>query len=189
VSHVAMCYAVRDRLAAVLPGVQPRITDGAVEVHLDGQPEPNCGEWFVSVWQGEWRGDSGDWDLSERVGVMVTVSRRVGYVPNDRAAKVTWAKEFYAVLRKIVASVHKSLTVMNAATDLLGLAVPLSRGGFVEPLEFADGGRLEEKDEQWFWAAVARPDTKRRAAPAGMAQTLTFSGALRVQGPIGEDLT
>lgn len=189
-SHVALATAVRDRLRVVLGAAVPAVTSESVEIQPDGQPDPMCGEWYASVCQGDWRGDSGDWDLGERVGVEVTVTRRLGYAPADRWGPVTWAeagKGFYAVLRLIVANVHLSETVRIAANAELGLTSG-GAGGFVEALRFQSGGRPERKGPDWFGAEEA-VDGRRRVANAGLAQTLAFGDAYRLQGSRQEAFT
>lgn len=174
----------------MLTEVVPALTQESVEVHEGGEPDPNCGEWFAAVWQGEWRGDSRDWDLSERCGVNVTLTRRLGYAPEDRWGPVVWAdlqRGFYKALRKILVNVHLSEKVRIAANGELGIAAG-GAGGFVEALRFQSGGSPEKKGPDWFGAAEPL-DRIKRVANAGLAQTLVFGDALRVQGRATENLT
>lgn len=148
------------------------------DVMFDGQPAPGCGEWFYAVHAGEWRGDSGSGDhLSELIGINVTVTRRVGFAPQDRWGPEAWAKASTGLdekLRTIVATVHKSYAILNAANTLIGNT---PKWGFDEPLMFLSGGKPEPKGPDWFSAEEAQTG---KVANAGIAQTLTFGGARRV---------
>lgn len=172
-----MALAVRDKIRDTLTlGTDPAVC----EVMFDGQPAPVCGEWFYAVHAGDWRGDSADADLQELIGVNVTVTRRVAFAPNDRQGLDVWAKAkvgLDAVLRKIVVAIHHKYDVMNAANVLME-ADAAGSWGFDEPLLFLNGGMPAPKGPPWFAAEDAGTG---KFANAGMAQTLVFGRAKRVQ--------
>lgn len=183
-SQRTLALAVRDRIRAALG-----LTQDAVEVMLDGMPPPWCGEQFIAVHPGEWFGQSDDDDLDERVGISVTVTRRSPYAPQDEQGVEVWSRAqdgLDVTLRKVVAAVHKSYAVMNAANALLPTSTTAGVGpdGYVEPLLFLGGGRPEPKGPEWFSAEGY--DGPGRTANAGVAQTLTFGGARRVQTRAGQ---
>lgn len=179
-SQRCMCLAVLDRIRSVLSlpaGAGGQLTSN---VTFDAQPAPGCGEWFYAVYAGEWRGDSGDADLQEMIGVNVTVTRRVGFAPRDRQGPDVWAEAndgLDVTLRKIVAAVHRSYTVLNAANVYVE-ALNENSWGFEEPLSFVNGGKPEPKGVDWFCAEDAGSG---KFANAGVAQTLSFGRAKRVQ--------
>lgn len=188
-SHVALANAVRDTLRETLPEKIPDLVGDAVQVMVDGEPDPVAGQWFVAISQGEWRDESHDRDLSERLGLEVTVTRRLGYAPEDRWGPETWASTrdgLYLACRTVLATVHLSETVRIRANKELGLTYG-GAGGFVEALRFRSGGRPEKKGPDWFGAVEAR-DSRRKVANAGLACVLTFGDCLRVQGAVGQEL-
>ncbi len=154
------------------------------EVMFGGAPKPDCGEFFVAVHPGQWVSNASE-SLDEEYGVLVTVTRRVGFSPEDRMGTtggVTRAFDGLAVLvEKVRVQVHMSYVIMNAANVEAqhvdgnpSVSTPIN--GFVEPLRFRDGGRPEPKGGDWFAADPEGDDQ-----PVGLAQTLTFAGARRVQ--------
>ena len=170
--------AVRDQLLNVLS-----LTADSCETMFDGQPKPSCGELFVSVHPGSWTpSPSGDYDLDERFSVCVTVTMRLGAVPQDR-----WGPNLLdlintgleAVLRQIIGAIHKQESVRNAANTVYGLTPPLA--GFCEDIELVDGGRPDPKGPDWFSAEADPADMATVFAHSGVAQTLTFGKARRVQ--------
>lgn len=156
------------------------------EVMFDGQPPPACGEWFYAVHPGDWTGQSQDADLEEMIGVMVTVTRRLGYAPHDRYGPEVWAKAIDGLdvqLRKIVVAIHHSHVVRAAANTLMGSDTETEgQFGFTEPLRFLSGGRPEPKGPEWFSADATSGG---KYANAGVAQTLTFGLAKRCQDIVG----
>ena len=176
-----MCLAVLDKIRSALSlttGVAGQLTS---DVTFDGQPPPGCGEWFYAVYAGEWRGQSGDADLEEIVGVNVTVTRRSAFAPNDRQGSDVWAKAASGLevqLRKVILAIHHQYDVMNAANTI----ITASFTGFVEPLLFINGGKPEPKGLDWFSAEQVEAG---KFANAGIAQTLTFGKAKRLQDLVG----
>lgn len=151
------------------------------QVQFDGQPQPNCGEQFISVHGGSWTGISGDHDLDERFSVLVTVTRRLGEVPTDRTgiALLDLANTgLEATCREIVGAIHFQYAVMNAANSVY-IADPFAK--FEEPLLFVDGGHSDPKGPEWFNAENFVSATGQKWANAGVAQTLTFGQARRTQ--------
>lgn len=181
-SQRALLLAVRDRLR------QPTVDGGLAytaeqcEVMFDGKPKPNCGEFFVAVHAGSWTGRDCE-ALDESYGVQVTVTRRIAYAPYDRPTDpLTDASDALdKLLEAIRAKLHADpgpraaadpqqypvLTLANAY-----IANPANK--FVEPLRFRDGGTPAFKGADWFHAEGVGDE-------CGVAQTLTFGGARRVQ--------
>lgn len=173
-SQGILCTAVVTRLQSVLS-----LSSTSVEFMFDGQPPPMCGEEFFAVWPGAWRPNDIE-GLDEEFGVNVTLTRRARFAPKDRRATEIWTKlttGMDARLRQIIAAIHLdkgSDAILNAANTLLGGSV----NGFVEPLKFRDGGRPEIKGPDWF---SADNEGGGGLMNAGVAQTLMFGGARRIQ--------
>lgn len=176
-SQRAILLAVRDHLRAEL-----QLSDLQCQVMFDGQPPPACGEVFVSVHPGSWSGNRGDGDLDESLGVLVTATKRTTYAPADRVVSPLAGPEFEALdrlLERLRAKLHKDPPATGSSTHypVLALAnatIGATANGFIEPLVFRDGGRPEPKGAEWF---SAEPGT----GVCGLAQTLVFDGARRVQ--------
>lgn len=181
-SQSALLKAVRDHLQAVL-----ELDGNSCELGFDGQPTATAGEQYVSIWPGDWQGASEDADLTEVYGCMVTVTRRLGYCPEDSWGPEVWAKAnegLEAVCRRIITAIHgeaNNASILQKANDYL--AEPADGGnywGFSEKLVFRGGGRPEKKQPGWFSARDASRG-KGRSMNVGVAQTLSFFGAKRTQ--------
>jgi len=140
---------------------------------FDGQPPAIAGELFVSIHEGEWRCTSAE-ARDDTIGVYVTITRRVAFVPQDRGriplldaadAVDVWAD-------KIASKVHSNYVIMNAANTVLGGSV----NGFIEPLRFKGTmGPSQERGPEWFSSA------EESDAPVGVSRTLIFAEARRYQ--------
>ena len=78
-SQRAYRLAVRDKLQNLF-----NLDANSCETGFDGQPKPSCGELYIAVHSGPWSGTSADYDLTEIVGLLVTVTMRIAKVPQDR---------------------------------------------------------------------------------------------------------
>lgn len=169
-SQRALLLAVRDYLRSSV-----NLADDECEVMFDGQPMPMAGERFVSVWPGDWSARDIE-GLDEEYGINITVTRRVTYAPADRVVAPltgTDAQALDQLLEAIRAKLHldsQGDKVLNAANTIIGTG----SNGFVEPLRFRHGSRPEPKGPDWFSADG-------ESEVSGLAQTLTFGGARRLQ--------
>src|ERR1700722_15885650 len=112
-SQRILAEAVRDPLP--LPPGPGTVSDGLgfktteCEVMFDGQPPPACGEVFVAIHEGEWANSATyDEGREDFIGIEITVTRRTGFVPYDRAV-VALSDEARALEKQcelIVAKVH-----------------------------------------------------------------------------------
>jgi hypothetical protein len=175
-SQRALLLAVRDYLRQ-----QMQLTDAECDILYDGQPPPDCGERFIAVHAGEWRG--GDVEArDDTFGVNVTVTRRTSYAPADRVVSPLTGPDFLALdktLDQVASLLHKDPAAAGSGTayPVLALAnatIGSAANGFVEPLTFRDGGRPEPKGSDWFSAEPGQ-------GVCGISQTLSFSGARRIQ--------
>lgn len=179
-SQRCLAVAVRNKIRDAL-----ELNDSPLvcEVMFDGMPQPMAGEWFYAVHPGEWTGTSEDADLQEQIGIYVTVTRRLGGVPQDRWGPEVWAKALDGLdvnLRKIVRAIHRSYDVLNAANQLiLDSDNGVTQWGFVEPLSFLNGGNPTARMQEWF--SAEQLTTGGKFANAGVSQTLTFGKAKRCQ--------
>lgn len=177
-SHDALLLATRDQLRDT-PALGLDSTN--CEVTHDGSPFPSAGELFVAVHPGYWRdaGSNGQ-SLHEEFGVNVTVTLRLPRAPLDRWGPELLAKAgkgVMAVARKVVVVIHMDpldsylSSVIVRANQLIGAT---EENGFITPLQFMDGGSPPQiKPGAWFSA--------KGEAHAGLAQTVSFGKALRVQ--------
>lgn len=178
-SQAALLRAVRTRLQALF-----EVNQTGCDVMFDGQPPPVMGEQFIAIHPGNWTAKNGDYDLDEYYGVQVTITRRLGAAPQDRGGTELWLKAtegIEAVARKIIVGdgttlngLHRNGDVLREANTALGTTV----NTFFETLYFLDGGRPVLKLEDWFSAEEMGTG---KYANAGVAQTLTFGQARRLQ--------
>lgn len=184
-SQRALLLAVRDVLRAAAPNGLG-LPFSQCEVEPDGRPPASCGELYFAVHAGEWAASDVE-GLDESFGFQLTLTVRAGKVPEDEIGASllygpagTSAEEW---LRKALTFLHLDRggdLVLQRANAYVGA----SFNGFVEPPRFRSGGPPQLKGPDWFGAV---PAGKGRAAPAGVAQTLTFAGARRVQTIESED--
>jgi hypothetical protein len=175
-SQRALLLATRDQLRAS-PGL--KVPEDQIQVTYKGRPYPMAGPKFIGVWAGYWRDNgSNGLTLDELYGINVTVSVRMADVPSDRlgveAAKAN--DGLIALCEQIRALIHMDPEdtvvggVMWRANAILGIE---TANGFIQPLQFLDGGSADEKSGAW-WGAKGQP-------MAGLAQTVSFGSAERVQ--------
>ncbi len=166
-SQRALLLATRDHLRTKL-GLKPE----ACEITFQGMPLPMSGETFFGVWEGDWNCQSTE-SLEETYGVSVTISVRLPAVPQDRQGPEILAKAGWGLMElaeQVRAAIHSNYELMDAANALIKSS---TTNGFVEPLRFKNGGRNERKAGDWYAA--------RGEKQAGMARTLTFGDAKRIQ--------
>ena len=176
--------ATRDQLKLAI-GTYPNgglaLGQKECEVMFDGEPPPRCGKRFFSVHRGG-RENQARHSLDELYAVFVTITLRVNE-PFD-ALGTNLIEKAQQGMDDLVDSVrdivHMNYTLMAAANaTILAVAtagnVPLVYG-FSEPLMFQgdDAPRIVGPD--WFKAQVETTQ-----APIGIAQTLRFGQARRLQ--------
>lgn len=146
------------------------LDDKSCDEQPDGQPPPMAGEWYVAVTEGSWTNDATEC-LDESYGVEITITRRTTFSPSDRV-NVAVKRELRRKAAEIRAAIHGREEPRIAANTRLDANV---ENVFVEPLRFRSAGKIEPKGPDWFWAeGMTNP-------PTGVAITLIFGGARRVQ--------
>jgi hypothetical protein len=168
-SQYALCLAVKTVLQDAL-----QVDDSVCDIGYDGEPNPDSGEEFIRVWQGDWSGIDCE-GLAETMGCSITVTHRSNYAPKDRPGNPWQLLE--ARTRQVIAAIHldkNADAVLNAANAIIGA----DANGFTTPLRFSYGARIEVKGPEW-WNAVGSKNSQ--GADSGIAQTITFGGAERYQ--------
>lgn len=175
-SQRAILLAVRNDLRTYLATGSTQfpaaLSSDQIEITFDGRPLPIHAEQFVAIWPSSWTNQY-DEGIHEEFGVNITASIKGGKVPTDRwgPEMMTKAASGLDVLLELIrARVHSNYTIMAAAN----VFITASYNGFVRPLFFRDGGRPEKKAGSW-WGAKGKEQS------GGLAQTLRFAGAERVQ--------
>ncbi len=179
-STAALMLAVRDFLRG---RPELNLAKEQCEVTHKGRPFNASGDLFVGIWYGYWRdhGSNGQ-SLDTEHGVNVTVSVRATQIPQDKLGPEVIAKAnvgLVSLCERINALVHmdpQTLTqggvafqaVMFLANEMIGKGA----NGFVEPLQFLDGGRPEDAPANW-WGG--------KGGWGGLMQTLAYGKANRVQ--------
>lgn len=132
-------------------------TEAQCGVQPDGMPPPSAGQMYAAIHGGAW--DSADQEahrLDEYLGVAVTLSMRTAFTPRDRVGReaVRKAKKgLYARAEVIRAALHMSYTVIlaaNTAMDATYTDAGRAVDGFVEPLKFSGGGRVQRQGPDWW---------------------------------------
>lgn len=160
--------AVRDTLRSALP-----LTARECDVCPDGQPNPDCGQRFVSVHSGSVQ-NTQTHCLDERYGFTVTVTVRTAAGPYDRKRD----GGAWNLALRCRAALHMSYAAMALATAADATFVA------TEPPVFLSGKYLGAKGPDWFWAD-ARGDGR---DPTGIAVELSFGKVRRITY-IGEEAT
>lgn len=174
-SQLALQTAAAARLRSAL-----LLTEEQCGERFDGRPPAVAGELFIAVHPGEWRGVEIE-GIQESFGVEVTVTLRLGTVPDDRAGPELLNKArvgLNAWCERVRAALWFDYTTLDAANATITDAA----NGFIEPLRLRDGGRPTPRREDWF-SGAAHPYAKAGGQPAyaGLSQTMVFYGAVRIQ--------
>lgn len=181
-SQAALALATRDVLQQLLD-----MDSDSCEVGFPpGKPKPSCGETYVAVWPGAWKGISDDYDLREEFVINVTLTVRLGEPPLDRWGIAVWAAQnigFQSLLRRIVTAVHQNQLLRLAANVCIGQEYGTVPDILYKPLWFLDGGTAEPKGADWFGASVPAIDDPMviPQVECGVAQTLVFGKSERSQ--------
>ncbi len=147
-SMAALLLATRDRIRSVLG-----LDASHCEVtQASGRPPAVQGEYFISVHWGAWSFLPAE-GLAEKFSVAVTVTCRVGAVPQDRVGtdlEAVAGTGLDALCRKVLCACFLDKggdAVLNGANAYLGTGV----NGFVVPaVEFSVDGQPTERGPDWF---------------------------------------
>lgn len=181
-SQAAVCKAIRDTLITAFSFPAP--TEAYCTIKLDPSPDPNCGEFFITVHPGAWTIVQGDWDLHEEYVCGVTLTMRMGFSPQDRYGVAVWLDSADGAnpagleprLRTVITAIHHNQDVRNAANVYItggtsGKIVTVPQLLRVDPPSI--------KYHDWFDAP--QPETKMKTSALGVAQTVWFGKCQRCQ--------
>lgn len=171
----ALLEAVANKIAS-LDGVGKALVD----VRDDGRPPATAGEWFYSVHAGDMIGNATEC-IDVTFPVLVTISRRAGFTPNDRVGQEVIRKArtgMYARIWAVIEALHGQWDYMIPASDdtTANGIIGATEQGFCETLAFETASKPREVDGSWFAAEGA--------GAIGYESTLTFAKA-RIVKPIG----
>lgn len=191
-SQRALLLACQDILQAAPNQTPPALSGLGLPaaqcgVMFDEQPPPGCGELFVSIHPGDWSADDVE-GLKESYDLEITVTVRMAVIPRDRQSNVCvlaslGGKTLDAQLEAIRALLHLD-SVQDQWLNRANFYIGGSASGFVEPPRFRGCSRPKPCGPDWF---SADSDGKERLPPVGLAQTLKFAGAVRLQRIETED--
>lgn len=177
-SQRALLKAVRDLLRLPVGAGTPAnglgYANAVCEIMFDGQPPPSCGQLFVAVHEGDWTSNF-DEAREDDMGVEITVTRRVAYLPRDRGyvALLDATDALHVEMDRIIAKIHDNENVRTAAGTIIGNLA----SNFHRPLFFrGPAGKTIPQGPDWFSADPDGP-----SPPTGVARTLRFGGATRTQ--------
>lgn len=175
----ALFKAVETDLRTFL--ADPTTNPKYVSVGPDGRPWPNAGEWFYSIHDG---GEQGESDMAHRLGyyqtMLVTITKKLQAVPNDRAGRELLLAEGTGILDRANAlkdRLHGSWAVIGEANTLTGIVAGVGYG-WTEPLLFANRSPVEPRTPEWFWSV------DEQHGPVGVSTTLAFHRAYFLK-PVG----
>lgn len=140
---------------------------------IRGQPMPKAGQWFIGIdGDGFSNQDHRPQGLDETYGILVVVTFRMDYAPDDRKAnQLTLDEHLDDTVDRVRRYLHGDYTTLATANTTIGA----SANGFVEPLSFLSASRAIEKGPEWFWSEADQD------GPAGVAVEMRFGGARRIQ--------
>jgi hypothetical protein len=181
-SLAALLVAVRDELRGVLA-----MPDAVIGIEEDGQPPPGIGaSTYIAIHPVSWRPSNGRevvMGLDESYAIGVTITKRVGYIPQDRMVEEMYLKSlvgFEQLARRIMVAIHQSGTVMERANQFI-LANKLTdtqTDPFIEWLRWRSTQEVPTKrDGSWMWET--NPDKIDNLAFETI--TIVFSEARRIQ--------
>lgn len=157
-SAPALMQAVETALRAFLTDPDGK----ACGVQPDGQPPPNCGQWYYAIhWNGANQADRNPLSHDIAHTITVTITARMGYAPKDRrGARITMDAELIERAEAVAAPgvVHGNYEILNTANaDIPGIGV--STNGFIEPLCLLGYGPVQFRGGDWVSSTSENPDT------------------------------
>jgi len=179
-SHAALCFAVRDRIRAVL-GYSTRDCELAPQ---GGHAPAKCGLWFVGVWPGSCRnGDRNGIKRFYNVNVTLTalVKNPADQIAVKEISKVAGAPlgftERLEAIADVVGKDTYNLLVGRAANVYLSdqNMTGDELTGFRQGLWWTDTTEPRLVGPEWFWADPSGP------AIAGIVADIHFADALRIK--------
>ena len=188
-SAPALALAIRDTLLTKVRLNGDTIDKNTCDVCFGPEPKPGCGQLFLAVHLGRWIPESADYDLSEQYEVNVTISMKLGEVPQDMFGEEAWTKAatgLDAVARTVITALHQNQQVRLTAND----GQPYSIGtagsrpdGFYTTVQFTGAQAPVFRKASWFNMGEPLPADAddSQAAQCGVSQTLTFGKAQRAQ--------
>ncbi len=177
----ALAQAIRDSLRT-----QESLRNEYCETRLNGQPNPNSGQYFVSVFPMSFR--PGRSNVEQHVGEDFTVSigigitQRTGYVPEDRmfrdgAFLREKGRGCLWLLEHVNQTIRKERWNINQAAELL-LDVTDWPGKFVEPVYLrSNNAKVVTKGPAWFYAKEPKTEAEKvRCKDYGVYVELHYAG-------------
>lgn len=172
-SYPSLLYGIKKFFIEHLTYNNRKLDENSVDNMVDGRPPGNCGEMFISVHPGGFRGQSQEYiDALHQANVTVTI--RTAKTPFDRMGRFSVIDKELGLgnlVQKIVEYVHLNYIIVEYANDFIE---DKKVNRWIEPLRLnvVSPPRLVGGD--WFHA-----DTP--AQEEAVIQTISFGDARRIQ--------
>lgn len=148
-------------------------------VRMDGKCPGFSGEFFIAVHPGGITNQEINAGFDEYYSVLVTVTRRATFAPEDRTATEIFTKAdgLDDKCRLVMKAIHMNYSLMNSANTAINTRAGSTRNGFMQPLRYQSMSAPQEVYGEWFQAA----SDSRESMYAGLAVTITFGDCRRMQ--------
>jgi hypothetical protein len=172
----ALLFAVRDAIRGAGFGYDARTCD----ITYDGRPPTACGDFFLSVHQGNWRSDMMN-ALDEYFGFSLTLTMRVS-IPLNRLGDQRLVRQlarqygFDAKMTQLISFLHMNWGIVGDANNNLVALLPdvQTVDGFCEPAHFTGMDVPAAVGGEWFEAEPT-------AANVGIKAEARFEDCRRLQ--------
>jgi len=170
-AYASLLYATKEFLIDNLVFDKKKLNENMCDVTVDGRPPTNCGEIFVAIHPGGFRGNNPE-ILDAIHSMYITVTFRCAKTPFDRVGMKVIVDQTLGMgdfVQTIVQYVGMNYQILNMANSRID--PQLNR--WVEPLRFSSASPPRFVGGEWFHANNAQEEA--------LTQTITFGEARRTQ--------
>lgn len=172
-SYASLLFATKQFLIDTLTYDNKHFDETMCDVTVDGRPPSNCGEVFVAVHAGGFRGNNPE-ILDAFHSLNITLTFRCADTPFDRLGMNVIVQQSLGMgelCQKIVEIVGFNYEILRIAND----RIPTDVNRWVEPLRFSSATPPRLVGGEWFHAND--PNAREEA----LVQSISFGEARRVQ--------
>lgn len=176
-----LLVAVRDQLRLALRTIDDNgLLDAQIDVRGDGRPPASVGQEYIAIYPTEWApGPSNNQEhigLDEVYGFAITLTRRAGYVPDDRiTTEIVMTKAHTGTANDETKDMHERMREILTHTVPYRYAIRQTEGETLEPFRWLGCDPWPQRvGPDWFSAESDDQNAH------GFTWTARFGGARRL---------
>lgn len=170
-SYASLLLATKEFLIDNLKYDNRPIDETLCNVMADGRPPAECGELFLSVHPGSFRGVS--MEILECVhSLNITITLRTANAAFDKLG-LTHVTDFSLGIGELAQTLAEYIHLNQSIINLANTKIDIYKNRWVEPLRFSSASTPRLESGRWFHAESGIEEA--------IVQTLSFTDAKRVQ--------